>query len=93
MVVAISTVELNIPECNSLKDKRRILKSLIHNIKNKFNVSVAEVANHEKWQRSTIGVSSVGNTKTFVNSEISKIINFIESNHNVIIVDYNLEIL
>ena len=43
MIVGLLTLDLHIPEANSLKSKRMVIKSLIQKIKNKFNVSVAEV--------------------------------------------------
>ena len=78
MVVGICCLDLRISENNSLKGKRRILKRIIERIKNKFNVSIAEVGNHDLWQSSQIGFCMVGNDKRFINSALDKIIYFIE---------------
>ncbi|MBW2554289.1 MAG: DUF503 domain-containing protein [Deltaproteobacteria bacterium] len=78
MVVGICCLDLRISENNSLKGKRRILKRIIERVKHKFNVSIAEVGNHDLWQSSKIGFCMVGNDKRFINSALDKIIYFIE---------------
>ncbi len=78
MVVGICCLDLRISENNSLKGKRRILKRIIDRVKHKFNVSIAEVGNHDLWQSSKIGFCMVGNDKRFINSALDKIIYFIE---------------
>ena len=61
MIVGLLTLDLHIPESNSLKAKRTVIKSLIDRIRNKFNVSVSEVDANNLWQRSVIGISLVAN--------------------------------
>ena len=61
MIVGLLTLDLHIPEANSLKSKRRVIKSLIEKIKNKFNVSISEVDAQNLWQRSVIGIAYVSN--------------------------------
>jgi uncharacterized protein YlxP (DUF503 family) len=78
MVVGICCLDLRISDNNSLKGKRRILKRIIERVKHKFNVSIAEVGNHDLWQSSKIGFCMVGNDKRFINSALDKIIYFIE---------------
>lgn len=51
MVVGVVSWELHLNGCASLKDKRRVLKSLKDRLHQRFNVSVAETAHHELWQR------------------------------------------
>jgi len=50
-------IELHIPGCQSLKEKRRTVKGLIDRLRAKYNISVAEVDFQGKWQRSKIGVA------------------------------------
>ena len=92
MFVAISQIELFIPESGSLKSKRFILNSIKTKIRNKFNVSVAEVENNDKWQRSTLGISTVTNERKLADSTINKVINFIENDYRVELIDYKIEI-
>lgn len=59
MLVAFERFDLRIPACGSLKQKRHVVKALTAAIRQKFNVSVAEVDHHDLWQRTTLGVSVV----------------------------------
>lgn len=59
MLVAVERFDLRIPRCGSLKEKRHVVKALTSAIRQKFNVSVAEVEHHDLWQRTTLGVSVV----------------------------------
>ncbi len=59
MVVGVRTWELHLSGCQSLKDKRRILKSLKDRLHRQFNVSVAETAHHELWQRAELACGVV----------------------------------
>ena len=93
MVVALGQIELFISESGSLKSKRFVLKSLKTKIRNKFNVSIAEVDNNEKWQRATFGFSTVSNDKRLAESIINKVINFIENDYRVEVIDFSVEIL
>jgi len=93
MFVAIGQIELFIPESGSLKSKRFVLKSLKTKIRNRFNVSIAEVDNNEKWQRSTFGLSTVSNDKKMAESVLNKIIDFIENDYRVEVIDVSKEIL
>ena len=59
MLVALERFDLRIPGCGSLKEKRHVVKTLTAAIRQKFNVSVAEVDHHDLWQRTTLSVSVV----------------------------------
>jgi uncharacterized protein YlxP (DUF503 family) len=59
MFIAIARFEFFIPASRSLKDKRRVLRSVIQTIRNRFNVSIAEVEYQDLWQRAAVGVSCV----------------------------------
>jgi len=93
MVVGICCLDLRISENNSLKGKRRILKSMIERVTKKFNVSMAEVGDHDIWQSSQIGFCMVGNDKRFVNSALDKIIDFIDAMNTAEIIESDIEII
>jgi uncharacterized protein len=57
MIAALVTVELHVPAANGLKAKRAVVKSLVADLRNGLNVSVAEVDHHDLWQRATLGVA------------------------------------
>lgn len=93
MLVGISQFELFIPESGSLKSKRFVLKSLKTRLKNRFNISVAEVGDTEKWQRATLGIATVADNRRFIDETLSKVYNFIENDRNLQITDYRVEIV
>lgn len=93
MVVGICRLTLFIHDNHSLKGKRQVVKSLTEKVKNRFNVSIAEVGSNDVWQRAEIGISAVGNDRSFVNSSIDKVVNFIENLHTAEIVDQSLELI
>ena len=78
MVVGTGIVELRIPECGSLKEKRGILSRILKRTQNSFNVSIAEVGQNDHLRRAVIGFSVVGNDRRFINGKMDHILNFIE---------------
>lgn len=93
MIVGLLTVDLMIPGSLSLKSKRHVLLSLKDKLRSRFNISVAEVDNHDKWQRATLGIAYVGMSRDSVNSAIDKIINFIEAVGEINLTNFEMEIL
>ncbi len=94
MNVGVCKVDLRLPENSSLKGKRRALKPITAQIRNKFNVSVAEVGNHDLWQLAALGICCVSNNNRYTNEVLSKIVDFIlNGRFEVEIIDYEIEIL
>lgn len=91
MHIGVCKIKLYIPESQSLKEKRRVLKSLIARLKNKFNISVAEVDALDIHQSAVIGVVSVSNDAKFVNQILSQCVKFIDSNSSVVLIDYETD--
>jgi hypothetical protein len=79
MVVGICQIRLIIHDTLSLKEKRRIVKSIVEKVRNRFPVSIAEVGDHERWQSAVIGFCLISSEQVFVRSSIDKVINFIEN--------------
>lgn len=92
MTIGVLQLNLFIPQANSLKSKRQILKSLKDRIRHKFNVSVAEIGASDKWQSAMLALACVNNDKRLVNSILSKIVNLAEGQHSVELVDYAIDI-
>ena len=92
MIVGVCKVELYIPEANSLKAKRKVIKSLKDRVRKKFNVSIAEVELQDLWQRAILGVAMVSNDKKQVDAVFSKAISFMEHTDLAIIGQYQIEI-
>ena len=94
MNVGICRVSLRLPENESLKGKRRVLKSITTRVRSKFNVSVAEVDDQNLWQLATLGICCVSNDKRFTNEVLSKVVDFIvDGRFELEILDYEIEIL
>lgn len=91
MVIGILTITLAIPGANSLKDKRQVLKSLLDSIRNKFNVSIAEVGENDSWRRAIIGASCVSNDRGMANRILDKVVDFVESYPVISLVSVELE--
>ena len=93
MVVGIGRIVLRIHDCRSLKEKRRVVKPIIRQVQNHFNVSVAEVGAQDVYQTSEIGFSLVGSDRRTINSKIDKLFNMVESLGLAEIVDTEMEII
>lgn len=76
-----------------MKDKRKVVKSLIQRARNRFNVSIAEIELQDVWRRAVLGFSVVGNDHSFVNSCMDNILNHIESMQLGDLVDSDIEII
>jgi uncharacterized protein YlxP (DUF503 family) len=81
MVVGVLRLTLHLPSPGSLKSKRHLVRSAIDRVKAKFNVSIAEVAENDLWQKSVIGVAAVGNDRAFVGETLDRVGDFIGSMH------------
>lgn len=93
MIVGVCHLDVIIPANHSLKGKRQVIKKIIDRVKNRFNISIAEVGDNELWQRSQLGMSLVGNDRKFVNSYLDRVVNFVEAMNIVDIAHSELEIL
>ena len=65
MTVAIARVTLVLAAAQSLKDKRSVVKRLKDLVRQKFNVSIAEVDAHDTWNRAVLGLTLVGSDRRF----------------------------
>ena len=77
MNVAVCKIALRLPENQSLKGKRRVIGSLCSRIRNKFNVSIAEVEDNDSWQMASLGVTCVSNDVRHADEVISSVVGFI----------------
>lgn len=91
--VAVGTVELHLPGVGSLKEKRHVLKGVKEKVRQRFEVSVAEVNHQDSWQRATLAVACVSQDSRHANEVISKALDFIESLVDGHVIDIQTEIL
>ena len=93
MVVGVLQIELSIGDAMSLKDKRRVVKSLKDRIAHGHNVSIAEVGALDEHRRSILGVAMVANEKSYVEGALSKLVDFVRTVHSVDLIDYQIDLL
>ena len=93
MVVGMGTITFRLHECRSLKGKRRVVKSIISQLRNHFNVSVAEVGSNDIHQRAEIGFSLVGNSRRVINAKIDKLFNMVDDMGLAEFIDSEMEII
>lgn len=87
MKILLLKITLRASWVHSLKEKRMVVKSIIQKLKNKFNASVAEVAEQDIHQIIVIGIAAVCGTSAQVDSTMENIINFIEDNTDAELID------
>ena len=91
--ILFMSIELLISASNSLKTKRRVIKSITDQLRKKFNLSVAEIDYLDLWQRSVLGLSMVSNDKRLISSCSDAIENFLREFHEVELLDITVEVL
>ena len=91
MIIGTCTLDIFLPNSTSLKAKRQHLKSLKTRIRNKFNVSVAEIEHNELWQRAVLGIAIVSNDTQYAHQVLSKTVNLVENSGAVVLLDYTVE--
>lgn len=94
MVVGVCRVVLHLPENQSLKGKRQVVKSITTRVRNQFNVAIAEVDQLDLWQLATLGIACVSNDSRHANEMLSKIVGFIETSHfDAQVSDFEIELI
>jgi uncharacterized protein len=93
IIVGLCTIELHIPDSQSLKDKRHVLLSLKDRLRDKFNLSVAEVDGQDLWQRTVLGLACVANETRHVNQVLEQALNVIRATPAVEIVQSRVDLL
>ncbi len=93
MTIGVLQLEVAIPDAFSLKDKRRVIKSIKDRIAHHHNVSIAEVGALDEHRRSILGMAMVGNDSRYIEGALSKLVDFIRAVPQVSLIDYQIELL
>lgn len=94
MQVAACTIKLDLQGVRSLKEKRRILKSILARLSNQFNVATAELDYHDVWETALIGLVTIGTDAGYLHGLLEKAVSWIEKNRpDVPIAAYSIEFL
>jgi uncharacterized protein YlxP (DUF503 family) len=84
---------MHVPASGSLKTKRQSLKSIKDRIRSRFNVSVAEIADNDLWQKASLAVAAVSNDKSHLNQTLDHVLNLVRSVPDITLLDYHIEII
>ena len=87
MLLGVNTWDLQLPGCQSLKDKRGIIRPLTTRLRNKLNVSVAETAYQDRWQRAEIACAAVASDKRVLDQTLRAADQLVEQADGVRIMD------
>jgi uncharacterized protein YlxP (DUF503 family) len=87
VVVAVRTWELHLEGCQSLKDKRSVLRPLTASLRRSFNVSVAETGHQDLWQRAEIACAALGTARSVVEETLRSADRMVEEANGVRILD------
>jgi len=93
MHIASLRVELEITDALTLKDKRHVVRSLLDRIRNRFNVSAAEVGRNDSVRYAELAAVGVANDRQFLDRVMGKLLDVIESEPRVVLLQQDLEFL
>ncbi len=93
MFVGVARLVLQIPGARSLKDRRRVVKSLKDRVRARLPVSLAEVGDLERWQVATLGVAVVSNEAARCSEVLSAAVGMARVARAAVLVDVSTEIL
>ena len=93
MIIGTSMVKIHTPWVHSLKEKRMIVKSICAKVRNKFNVSIAEIDMQDMHQSIVIGIAAIAGDSAHADSIIDNVINFIESITDAEIISVERELI
>jgi uncharacterized protein YlxP (DUF503 family) len=84
MTVGTLIIQIPLPGIGSLKDKRRIVKSLTERLQSRFNVSIAEIAAQDSHRIAVIGLAVVANEGSFVRRQLDAVLDFLRNDNRVV---------
>ena len=93
MQIAALRVELEITNGRTLKDKRRVIRSLLDRLRSRFNVSAAEVGRNDSVRYATLAAVAVANQRSFLDEMLAKAADLIESEPRIVVLAEELEFL
>lgn len=88
--VVVLTLLLHLPRPQSLKEKRMVLRSLKDRLRTRFNVSIAELGEMDKWQKSELGVCAIGNDRSYLEGTAESVARFVSEERSVAVIDHEI---
>ena len=94
MAIGILTLQLEIPGCKSLKNKRSRLKPLLTRLRRQFNISVAEIDHHDSWQSAVIACVMISSSPKHTQRALQGVMEWVECYWpDVTVIDDSIEII
>ncbi len=93
MFVGVLRLELHIHDAHSLKEKRAVVNSILGRVRNRFEVSAAQLDTHEMWNRATLGVAVISNEAAAVHRVLNPIRDFVENDIRCDVIDCRIEMM
>jgi uncharacterized protein YlxP (DUF503 family) len=91
--VGVMEIDLHLPTAHSLKDKRSLLRAPIERVRDRFNVSLIELAGTDGWQRATLAAACVGGEEEKVRKTLEKVLDHFEHANGLVVLGSQLELL
>jgi uncharacterized protein len=92
IVVGVLRLRMLVRASRSLKDKRQVLKGLKDRLRNKYNISVAEIGSLDNRQIFELGITAAGNDRRYINGLLSQVVNTVSAQFEAELLDYDLEL-
>lgn len=92
MVIGVLEVELSLPGSQNLKDKRRLVQSLLDRLRNSFNVAAAEIDAQDNHRRAHLAVTCVSNEGRHANQMLSKVMAVVERETEMVVLHYEMDL-
>jgi uncharacterized protein YlxP (DUF503 family) len=86
-------IEVHVPGALSLKDKRRVVKSILGRLRSRFNVSASEMDEQDLWQRAVLAVACVSSSKSLISQTFEQVRRSVETQGDVYVTRFETEYL
>jgi uncharacterized protein YlxP (DUF503 family) len=91
MHVGLLILEIRLPGCDTLKEKRHRLKGVIERTRSKFNVSVSEVGRQDAHQDAQVGISMVSTERRIIERAFTKVEEYFAEGDGLVIIESGIE--
>lgn len=93
MVIGTLQITVQVPESQSLKDKRMVVRSITSRVRQTFAVAVAEVGEQDTWQTAVVGVACVSNNARHADEVCQKVLAYVENDADGIVSASHFELI
>ena len=93
MTIGYMEVEVRIPACQSLKQKRSVVKKTVHRLRDRHNISLAEIDGANLWQKTIFGIVSIYSDRQLVEKTFYQVIDELQAKHDIEVIDYSMQML